>query len=151
MLTKWAYSIARLLHPSLLSSTLSNKYISKTSWLILVKFLSIASFGWGKGCTRFCGRSEQNCGYHGNRKVPLTYNGKNGVSAFSESPLIGSLSNLLVTRQAQKSWMNLNLCRVGLFTTELFALERSHWLWMGKMVSPSFLSYYGFSLHQTYR
>ena len=38
--------------------------------------------------------------------------------------------------------MSLNLGWVGLFTTELFTLECSHWLWMGKMVSPSFLSYY---------
>ena len=46
----------------------------------------------------FWGRLDQNCGYHGNRKLPLTYNGKNGVCAFSQSPLIRSLSNLQITR-----------------------------------------------------
>ena len=43
----------------------------------------------------------------------------------------------------------LNLSRVEFCTMELLAFERSHWLWIGKMVSPSFLSYYEFSLHQT--
>ena len=38
--------------------------------------------------------------------------------------------------------MSSNFGRVWLLTTELFALERSNWLWMGKMVSPSCLSYY---------
>ena len=106
------------------------------------QILSVASLGWGKGCIRFFGGSDQNCGFHGNRKLPLTYNGKNGVSTFTQSPLIGSLSNLQVTRTGIKSRMDWNLGQVGHFTTELFALERSHWLWMGKMVSPSFLSYY---------
>ena len=147
-LTRWGYSIARLRHRRSSSwYTLSNKSISKTSWPIL----SVASLGRGKGCIRFWGRSDQNCGYHGNRKLPLTYNGKNGVPAFSQSPLIGSLSNLQVTRTGIKSSVSSNLGRVNLFTMELFALERSHWLWMGKMVSLSFLSYYEFSLHQTYR
>ena len=105
------------------------------------QILSVASLGLGKGCIRFCSRSDQNCGNHGNRKLPLTYNGQNNVPAISQSPLIVSLSNLQVTRTGIKSWLNPNLGRVGLFTTELFALEHSHWLWMGKMVSPSFLSY----------
>ena len=109
------------------SSTLSNSYISKTSWPIKIsQILSLASLGGGKGCIRFCGRLDQNCGCHGNRKLPLTYNGQNGVSAFSQSPLIGSLSDLPVTRTGIKSRMSLNLGRVGLFTKELFALEGSH-------------------------
>ena len=32
------------------------------------------------------------------QKLPLTYNGKTGVSMFLQSPVIGSLSNLQVTR-----------------------------------------------------
>ena len=52
-----------------------------------------ANIGMGEGCIRFWGKSAQNCGYHGNRNLPLTYNGKNPVSAFSQSPLIRSLSN----------------------------------------------------------
>ena len=35
-------------------------------------------------------------------------------------------------RTGIKFWMSSNLSRVRLFTTELFALEHSHWLWMGK-------------------
>ena len=54
------------------------------------------------------------------------YNRESSVSAFSQSPLIGSLSNLQVTRTGIKSHMSSNLCRVGLFTMELFALEHSH-------------------------
>ena len=55
-----------------------------------------------------------------------TENGENGVSAFSQSPLIGSLSNLQVMRTGMKSRKSSNMGPVGLFTTELFALERSH-------------------------
>ena len=73
----------------------------------------------------FWGKSDQNCGYHGNRKLPLTYSGQNGISAFSQSPLNGSLSYLQLTRTGKTSRMSLNLGRVELFTTELFALERS--------------------------
>ena len=90
------------------------------------QILSVASLGRWKGCIRFLGRSDRNCGYHGNRKLPLSYNGKNGVSAFSQSSLIGSLSNLQVTRTGIKSRMISNLGWVGLFTTELFALECPH-------------------------
>ena len=75
----------------------------------------------------FWGRSDQNCGYNGNRNLPLTYNGKkNGVSAFSQPPFIGSLSNLQVTRTSIKSRTSLILGLIRLFTTKLFALERFH-------------------------
>ena len=49
---------------------------------------------------------------------------KNDVSSFSQSPLIGSMSNLQVTRTGIKARMSSNLGRIGLFTLELFALER---------------------------
>ena len=42
-----------------------------------------ASLGWGKGCIRFWDRLDQNCGFHGNRKRPLTYSGEKDVSTFS--------------------------------------------------------------------
>ena len=64
--------------------------------------------GSGKGCIRFWGSSGQNCGYHGNRKRPLAYNGQNGVPAFSQPSLIGSLSNLQVTKTGIKSLMSSN-------------------------------------------
>ena len=41
--------------------------------------LCVASFGWGKGCIGLWGRLDQNSGFHGNRKPPLTYNGENDV------------------------------------------------------------------------
>ena len=40
------------------------------------------------GCIRFWGRLDQNFGFHGNRKPPLTYNGENDVSTFSRLFLI---------------------------------------------------------------
>ena len=49
---------------------------------------------------------------------------KNDVSRFSQSPLIGSLSNLQVLRTGIKARTSLNLGQIGLFTLELFALER---------------------------
>ena len=49
----------------------------------LNKILCVASLGLGKGCIRFWGRLDQNSGFHGNRKPPLTYNGENDVSTFS--------------------------------------------------------------------
>ena len=45
------------------------------------------------------------------------------VKKFSQSPLIGSLSNLQVMRKDIKSRTSSNLGRIGLFTLELFALE----------------------------
>ena len=55
----------------------------------------------------------------------MAYNGKNVVSAFSQSPLIGFSSNLQVTRTVIKYRMGSDLGQVGLLTTELFALECS--------------------------
>ena len=43
--------------------------------------------------------------------------------AFSQSPLIGSLSNLQVMRTGIKAQTSSNLGGIGLFTLELFALE----------------------------
>ena len=48
---------------------------------------------------------------------------KNDVSSFSQSPLIGSLSNLQVMRTDIKARTSSNLGQIGLFTFELFALE----------------------------
>ena len=60
---------------------------------------------------------------------------KVAVSAFFQSSLIKSLSNLQIKGTCIKSRMNSNLDWVRLFTMELFALECSHWLWIGKMMS----------------
>ena len=48
---------------------------------------------------------------------------KNDISSFSQSPLIGSLSNLQVMRTCIKARTSSNLGRIGLFILELFALE----------------------------
>ena len=83
-------------HPSIVH-TFKLEYL----WGLLANLDQIlyeASLGWGKGCIRFWGRLDQNFGFHGNRKCPLTYNGENEVSTFSLLFLIRSFSNLQVTR-----------------------------------------------------
>ena len=91
--------------------------------------------GWGKGCIRFWGRLDQNVGFHGKRKPPLTYNGENDVSTFSRLFLIQSFLYLQVTRTCIKSRKSSSFGQIGLLTTELAALERlniSHRLIVGK-------------------
>ena len=58
---------------------------------------------------------------------------ENDISSFSQSLLIRYLSNLQITRTCIKARSSSNLGRFGLFTMELLVLERSPWLWMGKM------------------
>ena len=86
----------------------------------LDQILCVASLGLGKSCIMFWGRLDQNSGVHGNRKPPLTYNGENGVSTFSQLRLIRSSLYLQVTRICIKSW---NFGQIGPLTTELAALE----------------------------
>ena len=119
-----------------LYTTLSDMNISKAS---PGQILFVASVGWGKGCIRFWGRLDQNCCCHGNQKLPLTYNGENGVSTFSQSFWIGSSPNLQVSRTGIKSQMSSNSSRIGSFTKVLRALE--HWEkllidYNGIMMSP---------------
>ena len=54
--------------------------------------------------------------------VPLSSE-KNDDSSFSQSPLIGFLSNLQVTRRGIKAGMRSKLGRIGLVNLELFTLE----------------------------
>ena len=89
----------------------------------LDEILCVASLGWGKGCIRFWGRLDQNSGFHGNRKPPLTYNGENDVSTFSRLFLIRSFLYLQVTRTCIKSRTSSNFSQLGPLTTELAALE----------------------------
>ena len=49
---------------------------------------------------------------------------KKDVSSFSQSPLTVSLSNLQVMRTGIKARRSSNSGRIGIFTLELFALER---------------------------
>ena len=64
----------------------------------LDQILCVAPLGRGKGFARFWGRLNQNSGFHGNRKPPLTYNGENDVSTFSRLFFIWSFLYLQVTR-----------------------------------------------------
>ena len=86
--------------------------------------LCVASQGWGKDCIRFWGRLDQNSGFHGNRKAPLTYNGENDVSTFSRLFLIRSFLYLQVTRTGIKSRTSMNFRQIGSLTRDLAALER---------------------------
>ena len=88
------------------------------------QILCVASLGVGKGCIMFWGRLDQNSGFHGNRKPPLTYNGENGVSTFSRLLLIRFFLYLQVTRTCIKSRTNLNFGQIRPLTKELAALER---------------------------
>ena len=89
----------------------------------LDQILCAASLGWVKGCIRFWGRLDQNSGFHGNRKPPLTYNRENDISTFSRLFLIWSFLYLRVTRTCIKSWMNSNFGQIGPLTMELAAFE----------------------------
>ena len=89
----------------------------------LDEILCVASLGWGKGCIRFWSRLDQNSGFHGNRKPPLTYNGENDVSTFSRLFFIWSFLYLHIRRTCIKSRTSLNFSQIGPLTTELAALE----------------------------
>ena len=70
---------------------------------------------------RFWDILDQNSGFHGNRKRPLTYNGKNDVSIFSLLFSIRYFSNLQVTRTGIKSRTSSNFSQIGPIPTELGA------------------------------
>ena len=82
----------------------------------LDQILCVASLAVGKGCIMFWGRLDQNSGVHGNRKPPLTYNGENGVSTFSQLLLIRSFLYLQVTRTCIKSRTSSNFGQIGPLT-----------------------------------
>ena len=78
----------------------------------LDQILCVAALGWGKGCTRFWGRLDQNSGFHGYRKPLLTYNGENDISTFPQLFSIRSFLYLQVTRTCIKSgqvWISARL------------------------------------------
>ena len=103
---------------------LANNQIITSDDANLDQILCEASLAWGKGCIRFWGRLDQNSGYYGNRKAPLTYNGENDVTTFSRFLLIRSFSYLQVTRTCIKSRTSSNFGQIEPLITELAALER---------------------------
>ena len=82
--------------------------------------------GWGKGFIRFWGRLDQNSGFRGNRKPPLTYNGEKDVSTLSRLFLIRSFLYLQVTRTCIKSRTSSNFGQIGPLTTELASLKHQN-------------------------
>ena len=123
-LTRWAYSIAMVRRPSVVVVHTFKPVYLWSQLANLDQILCVASLEWGKGCIRSWGRLDQNSGFHGNRKPPLTYNGKDDVSTFSRLFLIGSFLYLQVTRTCIKSRTSSNFHKIGPLTTELAALER---------------------------
>ena len=123
-LTRWAYSIPMVRRPSVVCHPHFQTWISVKpvgqSWSNFMCSIT----GVGEGCIMFWGRLDQSSGVHGNRKSPLTYNGENGVSTFSQLLLIWSFLYLQVTRTCIKSRMSSSFGQIGLMTTELAALER---------------------------
>ena len=104
-------------------------------WSQLANLDQVLSLGWGKGCIRFWGRLDQNTSFYGNRNPPLTYNGENDVSTFSQLFLIWFFLYLQVTRTCIKSRTSSNFGQIGPLTMELAALvclKISHRLIMGK-------------------
>ena len=76
--------------------------------------------GAGEGLHKVKGILDQNSGFHGNRKPPLTYNWENDVSTFSQ---LLSMRSLQVTRTCIKSRTSSNFGQIGPLTMELAALE----------------------------
>ena len=102
--------------------------------------------GVGERLHKFWGRLDQNSGFHGNRKPPLTYNGEKDLSTFPRLFLIRSFLYLQVTKTCIKSRTSSNFGKIGPLTTELAALERlniSHILIKGKccLHASSFIFY----------
>ena len=83
----------------------------------LDQILCVASLGWRKVCIRFWGSLDQNSGFHGNRKPPLTNSGENDVSTFSRLFLIQSFLYLQVMRTCIKSRTSSNFGQIGPLTT----------------------------------
>ena len=123
-LTRWAYSKPMVC----LSSSVVIIHTFKLEYLWsklanLDQILCVASMERRKGCIRFWGRLDQNSGFHGNRKPPVTYNRENGVSTFSQLFFIRSFLYLQVTRTWIKSQTASNFGHIRPLTTELAALE----------------------------
>ena len=106
-LTRWAYSIPMVRRPSVVvhhrphfQTWISLKPVGQ-SWSNYTCSITGTEEKLQDG-----GRLDQNCGFHGNRKPLLTYNGENDVSTFSRLFSIRFFLYLQVTRTCIKSWTN---------------------------------------------
>ena len=79
-----------------------------------MRILSEASLGWGKGCIRFWARSDQNSGFHGNRKLMEKTVSPLFLRCFSSDPF----------HTCMRARTSLNFGLLGPLTAELAALER---------------------------
>ena len=78
----------------------------------------------GKAVLGFLARSDWKYGYHGNRKLPLAYNGENGVATFSQLFFIRSFLYLQVMMTCMGARRISKFSQIGQPTAELAALER---------------------------
>ena len=79
----------------------SNMNISKTriigqSW----SYIMCSINGIGKGCIRFWGSLDHNCGCHGNQNLPLTYYEENDIATFFRSFLLDLRQTYRYQKQA---------------------------------------------------
>ena len=96
----------------------------RNHWAVWSQISYGVSLGWGERLRKVWGQSDENSGFHGNQKLPLTYNGENVVRSITTSFLTGASSNLEVTTTSIKSRTSSILGQIGLFTFGLLALER---------------------------
>ena len=90
----------------------------------LDQLLCVVSSGLGEGCIRFWDKLDQNSGFHGNWKPPLTYNGESDDSTFSGLFFIRSWKSA--------SWliMGKTMSLDYLLSRDLpWLLKRPHWPW----------------------
>ena len=106
-LTRWAYSIPMVCHPSISPSVRHRPHFQ--TWISLKPVgqpwsnFMCSITGVGESLHKVLGRLGQNSGFHGNRKPPMTYIGENEVSDFSQLFLIRSFLYVQVTRTCIKS------------------------------------------------
>ena len=112
--------------PNLPTKNCRSPYLSPRKYHMygVDQILYEASLRWGKGCIRFQDKLDQNTGFHGNRKRPLTFNGENDVSTFSRVFLIWFFLYLQVMRTCIKSRLSSNFGQIGPQTMVLAAVER---------------------------
>ena len=84
-LTRWAYSIPMVCCRPHFQTWISLMPVGQ-SWSNFMCSIT----GVGERLRKVLGRLDQNSGFHGNRKPPLTYSGENDASTFSQLFLIRS-------------------------------------------------------------
>ena len=102
-LTRWAYSIPMVNRPSVVVVNTFKLEYHWSQWADLDQILCVALLGFRKSCIRFWDRLDQNSGFHGDKKPPLTYNGGKRCLHFFSVVFDPILFILAVTRTCIKS------------------------------------------------